>query len=236
MNIDRQNKKDPKRAAFTLIELLLVITIIGVLSGLVVGMAGFASRKMRDVRVNAELQNLVAAIENYKLQTGFYPPDNPRTDYTGTAAEKEWTRTTHHTLFYELSGATFDGVTKSFQTLNESEAVAALDLETLGASTIANSARERNRVPFRSITFKASQYKEICLPNKPEVDLELLVVPVPGPKMLDSVNETHQKIPKSINPWHYDASSTNRHNPNGFDLWAEYIAGGKTNIVGNWKD
>ncbi|MCX6881855.1 MAG: prepilin-type N-terminal cleavage/methylation domain-containing protein [Verrucomicrobia bacterium] len=93
MNSRNQNRVAGKQAAFTLIELLVVITIIGVLAGLVVGMSGLASRKMRDMRVNAELQNLVAGIESYKLQTGFYPPDNSRTDYAGSAAEQEWART-----------------------------------------------------------------------------------------------------------------------------------------------
>ncbi len=236
MNSRYSDQVTRKQSAFTLIELLVVITIIGVLAGLVVGMAGFASRKMRDMRVNAELQNLVAGIENYKLQTGFYPPDNSRTDYPGTPAEQEWARTAQNTLFYELSGATFDGITKSFTTLNQSESIPALDLSYFGASTIANSARKRSDVPFRSFMFKAAQYKEVWLAGKPDADLELLVVPVPGPKMIDGINEKKQQAPKSINPWHYDSSSTNRHNPNGFDLWAEYLVSGKTNVVGNWKD
>ena len=236
MNSRNQNRVARKQAAFTLIELLVVITIIGVLAGLVVGMSGLASRKMRDMRVNAELQNLVAGIESYKLQTGFYPPDNSRTDYAGSPAEQEWARTAQNTLFYELSGATFDGAKKTFTTLNHSESVSVLDLGYFGASTIANSGRDRKDVPFRSFTLKGSQSKEVWLASKPDVDLDLLVVPVPGPKMIDAVNEKKQKVPNSINPWHYDSSSTNRHNPNGFDLWAEYLAGGKTNLVGNWKD
>jgi hypothetical protein len=41
------------------------------------------------------------------------------------------------------------------------------------------------------------------------------------------------------NYWHYDSSSTNRHNLNGCDLWAEYLVGNKNgyNVIltnGNW--
>ena len=41
------------------------------------------------------------------------------------------------------------------------------------------------------------------------------------------------------NFWHYDASSTNRHNPSSYDLWAEYVSANKggSNIIttnGNW--
>jgi hypothetical protein len=43
----------------------------------------------------------------------------------------------------------------------------------------------------------------------------------------------------ALNFWHYDASSTNRHNLASYDLWAEYISGSKSgtnNIAtnGNW--
>ena len=43
-----------------------------------------------------------------------------------------------------------------------------------------------------------------------------------------------------VNWWHYDSSTTNRHNPLTFDLWAEYSAGkdsaGNPIIItnGNW--
>ena len=44
--------------------------------------------------------------------------------------------------------------------------------------------------------------------------LKQLVVPIP------LVNS-----PNALNFWHYDSSSTNRHNPGSYDLWAEYLAG-----------
>jgi len=48
---------------FTLIELLMVISIIGLLAGMLVGLAPAASAKMREARVRAELNQLVAMIE-----------------------------------------------------------------------------------------------------------------------------------------------------------------------------
>ena len=62
--------------------------------------------------------------------------------------------------------------------------------------------------------------------------LEILVVPVPGPFTLLGGDDGEKKI----NPWFYDASSTNRHNKTGFDLWAEILVGGKTNVIANWKN
>ena len=52
--------------AFSLIELLVVISIIAVLAGLVVGVAPVAGKRMREARIRAELAALVTAIESYK--------------------------------------------------------------------------------------------------------------------------------------------------------------------------
>ena len=41
---------------------------------------------------------------------------------------------------------------------------------------------------------------------------------------------------KEINPIRYDASSTNRHNLKGFDLWVDILMDGKTNRISNWSD
>jgi len=60
--------------AFSLIELLVVISIIAVLAGLVVGVAPVASKRMREARIRAELAALVTAIESYKAKYGVYPP------------------------------------------------------------------------------------------------------------------------------------------------------------------
>ena len=38
-----------------------------------------------------------------------------------------------------------------------------------------------------------------------------------------------------INPWFYNSSHP-VHNPDSYDLWAEFLVGKKTNIVCNWSD
>jgi prepilin-type N-terminal cleavage/methylation domain-containing protein len=57
----------------------------------------------------------------------------------------------------------------------------------------------------------------------------LLAVPYKGPNPIQGANGDQ------INPWHY-RSSKPVHNPDSFDLWAEVVVGGKTNIIGNWKE
>src|SRR5437867_10860928 len=62
--------------AFTLIELLVVISIIALLASLIVGLAGYAGRNNIRTRVQAELNQVITAIEAYKAHFGHYPPDN----------------------------------------------------------------------------------------------------------------------------------------------------------------
>ena len=67
--------------------------------------------------------------------------------------------------------------------------------------------------------------------------------PLPGPKDYMTVAGLKQLVvPATLsgnanetNLWHYDSSSTNRHNPSGYDLWAVYAIGNGNVITnGNW--
>lgn len=63
------------RPAFTLTELLIVIAIIAVLAGLIAAAAVNALKKGRETRITLEMQNMSAAIENFKNDYGMYPPN-----------------------------------------------------------------------------------------------------------------------------------------------------------------
>lgn len=69
-----------RRAAFTLLELLAVITLIAVLAGLVLGVGRRASESGKSARARAELAALSAALENYRRLHGDFPQtdDEPR--------------------------------------------------------------------------------------------------------------------------------------------------------------
>ncbi len=62
------------KAAFTLIELMAVITIIVILAGLVIGGLGFVSEKQARSKAQVQIQLLSKALEEYKLDMGAYPP------------------------------------------------------------------------------------------------------------------------------------------------------------------
>ena len=60
-------------SGFTLLELLAVIAIIAVLSGIVIGAGRRASESGKVARTKAELAALGAALETYTLNYGDYP-------------------------------------------------------------------------------------------------------------------------------------------------------------------
>lgn len=65
--------KRPGRAAFTLIELMAVITIIVILAGLVVGGLGYVTDKQATSKAKVQIALLSTALEAYKNDMGQYP-------------------------------------------------------------------------------------------------------------------------------------------------------------------
>jgi prepilin-type N-terminal cleavage/methylation domain-containing protein len=61
------------RKAFTLIELLIVVSIISILAVIIVIAIGNAESKSRDTKRKADLQAISSALEAYKSQKGVYP-------------------------------------------------------------------------------------------------------------------------------------------------------------------
>lgn len=66
--------------AFTLVELLVVITIIAILSALILTAAGAARRAAFRARIKAEMTEISTGFEEYKNKITAYPP-NCQTDY-----------------------------------------------------------------------------------------------------------------------------------------------------------
>ncbi|HVR35031.1 MAG TPA: hypothetical protein VMS21_04195, partial [Methylomirabilota bacterium] len=76
-------------------------------------------------------------------------------------------------------------------------------------------------------TLKSTQVR--ALSENPEV--LLLAVPVDWP--LDRTDQP-TSVP-GLNPWRYNTVNP-VHNPESYDLWAEFYIGGELQIIGNWKD
>jgi len=66
-------KFSSKIRAFTLIELIVVFTIIIILAGLVLSTVGYARKKGARARAETEIAAISAACESYKADNGIYP-------------------------------------------------------------------------------------------------------------------------------------------------------------------
>src|SRR6185312_12165509 len=86
-----------RRTAFTLIELIVVIAIIGLLAAMIFPIAGAVNRHKQIGTAQTQLQALSLAIDSYKSKLGYYPPDNPNNAVSNQ-------------LYFELMGTTNNGV------------------------------------------------------------------------------------------------------------------------------
>ena len=71
-------KKKAGEDGFTLVELLVVISIIGILTTLVFPMVSGARKAAYYSRAKAETRNIAVALERYAIDNGNYPPDVSR--------------------------------------------------------------------------------------------------------------------------------------------------------------
>lgn len=207
----RQHRND---VGFTLIELLVVIAIISLLAALIAGVGIRAAEGRKKARVDAEKHKLIAAIEAYQSKKGTFPPDNamltkvydPNRSYAMT-----------NQLFYELTAPTYDANANQYTCFDGSVLTSNEYFKAFNRDGIANSVEPQ---PFLSPPPKSTDYKSNFVADAPNVNF--LIVPV------DLNGEIR-------NPWRYDASSTNRHNTDSFDLWAVFTVGSQTITNGNWQ-
>src|SRR3989344_6992523 len=75
MHIEKENIKRNQIAGFTLVELLVVISIIGLLSSIVVSNISVSKKKARDARRIVEVGKIAKAMEMYYLEHGSYTSD-----------------------------------------------------------------------------------------------------------------------------------------------------------------
>ncbi len=73
-------------AAFTLIELIVVTTVIIILTGLVLSAVGYVQKKGARARAETEIAALSAACESYKADNGIYPRDTTNNTTDNLAA------------------------------------------------------------------------------------------------------------------------------------------------------
>src|ERR1041385_1401619 len=97
--------RDSKKSAFTLIELIVVISIIAILASLIFPVIGAIDRKKKLNVARTELNQIETAIEGYKAKYGSYPPSNPL-------------NVKLNPLLLELVGSTKINATPTYRTLD----------------------------------------------------------------------------------------------------------------------
>ncbi len=67
------NPKSQKRRAFTLVEILLVMTIIAILAALVIPKMVGRSEQARNTAARADISSIKTALDAFEVDNGFYP-------------------------------------------------------------------------------------------------------------------------------------------------------------------
>ncbi len=83
-----------KRSAFTLVELLVVVAIIGILATLITQAAVAARQYVKVARIKIEMHQVEMALEMYKTKYGEYPPDFNDQEAVVRHIKKRWPRYT----------------------------------------------------------------------------------------------------------------------------------------------
>lgn len=202
--------------AFSLVELLMVISIMGMIAAMTIAGIRSASYKRDRSAVEVQLSKLVTAIESYKSKTGTYPPDCP----ANAALNPD-----RNPLAYELGGVRIAGgsfVAEADPTHTVTPPFAVFP----GLGGFVNAAPASPAKLRYSLDLRGGSSKT--------ADLVMIDYTGTGPMMFLKVQADHPTL--GTNVWRYRAYPATGHNPKSFDLWAEIKqSGGGTNIIGNWR-
>ena len=209
-----------RRRAFTLVEMLVVLVVIGILVSLIIPVISAIDKKQKISLAQTQLHRIAGAIDAYKTRLGFYPPDNPGNP-------------TINQLYFELLGTTNSGSPTTWVTLDHSAQINSTDIVSLfGVQGFANTSPrahsdDQNAAATSFLdSISSKQIGWIDSSNQ----IKVLVCSVEWPSGTASPPISNSQF----NPWRYNSSHP-AHNTGSYDLWVDLVIGGKTYQVGNWN-
>jgi prepilin-type N-terminal cleavage/methylation domain-containing protein len=210
--------------AFTLVELLVVISIMAVLAGFTIPVLKTVKAAQQKKVARAELEHLQTALENYKAKYGAYPPGNNQTGYTPPIYGSMLSQ-----LYYELAGTTISGA--KFVTLDGSASIPVASVNTAyGVGGFVNCTKGSGEDGAIAKNFLPSlSSKQIgAVSNNSVANTALLATSIGGP----DINYAPLGV-SGLNPFRYVYPGVN--NPGGYDLWVQLVISGQTNLICNWS-
>lgn len=115
--------KSERRPAFTLVEMLVVITIIGVLVALLIPTIAGVMLRTRNAAVAVELQDLAKAVEAYKAFATDYPPDFTNVGAVTAHMTRGYTRNTRNVGAWWTSTDSTPTGNRTYSNLDPAEAL-----------------------------------------------------------------------------------------------------------------
>ena len=221
------DRRHSPRMAFTLVEMLVVLSIIGILIALIFPLVSAAKTRAMFTSARAELEQIQTAIEDYHAKYQFYPPDNPNNSAINQ-------------LYFELEGTVL--VNGVYQTLDGSGQIAVTDLSAVFSPTVTglrNSSTDRKSeegsqaVNFLKASLRPNQIGQLKTPSG-FVNAPLLLCSAKWPDVASQPVPVPPALANGFNPWRY-VSTAPTNNPKGFDLWIDILVRGKTNRICNWR-
>jgi type II secretory pathway pseudopilin PulG len=214
-----------KRIAFTIVELLIVISIIALLAALIFPAARAAIATRTKHRARAELRQIETFIDLYKIDLNFYPPT---VSSSGNSA---------NSLYYELAGTRLNQ--GMYVTLDGVSQISAQDVTiAFGLSGFANSMTgsdsddlQRRVQNYFKGGLRLGQYAQVSLSNvvlKGSAQPVVLGSQIQGPGYLSGPGGV-------INPYGYNSANPT-YNPNSYDIWLDILVNGAPIRISNWSD